>query len=203
MADRGSSARNENVAACYRMQFPDVLELKSANQPGISGSRTVGLDGAIEINGERVRVEGQTAPEVARRIANACGCAPKQVQVHVAEFHSQHVYLFGPGISVQRAVAYQGPETVMDLLQRTGGVAPGAAPNDAYVVRPRIGEDKQPEIFHIDLKGILVGNRQQTNIRLQPFDQVFIGETRQASFQKCVPPCLRPVYEAMCGLARP
>jgi hypothetical protein len=89
------------------------------------------------------------------------------------------------------------------LLRRTGGITPGAAPNEAYVVRPRIGEDQQPEIFHIDLRGVLVAKDQQSNIRLQPFDQIFIGETPQASFQKCIPPWLRPVYESFCGLDRP
>src|SRR5262249_40550678 len=148
----------------------------------------------------RLRVEGQTAPEIARRMALAVGVRPAGVQVHVAEFHSQHVYLFGPGIGVQRAVAYQGPETVLDLLQRTGGITAGAAPHHVYVAPPRVVGARPPEVFPINLRAILLNQDQHTNLRLQPFDQVFIGETRRASLQKCMPPCFRPLYEAVCGL---
>ena len=37
----------------------------------------------------------------------------------------------------------------------------------------------------------------QTNLRLQPFDQIHVGETRQARVERCIPPWLRPVYQAL------
>ena len=43
----------------------------------------------------------------------------------------------------------------------------------------------------------------QTNLRLQPFDQVFVGETEESCRGKCMPPWLRPLYESACGLRRP
>jgi protein involved in polysaccharide export with SLBB domain len=118
----------------------------------------------------------------------------------VAEFNSQQIYLFGQVVGLQRAVAYQGPENVLDLLRRTGGITPGAAPNDVYVIRPRIDEDRPPEVFHINLGSILMDQDQHTNLRLQAFDQVYIGETRKANLEKCIPPCLRPLYKSVCGL---
>jgi protein involved in polysaccharide export with SLBB domain len=202
MAEPGAAGRNRHVADCYAVHFPDVVALKVDGRPHLTGLRAVGPDGCIDVDGQRVRIAGQTAPEVARRVALATGTPAHGVSVRVADYESQQVYLFGPGIGVQRAVEYQGPETVLDLLQRTGGITAGAAPNDVYVVRPRVVEDLAPEIFHINLRGILLNDDPRTNIRLQPFDQVFIGETRQASLQKCVPPWFRPVYETFCGLSR-
>jgi hypothetical protein len=91
---------------------------------------------------------------------------------------------------------------VIDLLQRTGGITPGAAPNEAYVIRARVADEQPPEVFHIHLSRILLDSDQRTNIRIQPFDRVFVGETRRASLQKCIPPWLRPYYEAVCGFDR-
>src|SRR5262249_14328614 len=200
LADRGTAARNRGVAECYLVQCPDVLEVSVADRPDLTGHQAVGPDGRIDLGAEgRLRVEGQTVPEIARRVAREAGIQPAAVRVRVAEFNSQHIYLFGEGIGGQRAGPYQGPETVLDLLQRIGGISPGAAPNDVYVVRSRVVEDRPPEVFHINLRAILLNKDQHTNLRLQPFDQVFIGETWQASLQKCIPPCLRPLYEALCG----
>ena len=201
LADKGTGARNEGVAECYTVHCPDVLEIQIPGRPDLTGPHPVGPDGRIDLGSEvRLRVEGRTVPEVGRLVARETGLPLAQVRVRVTAFNSQQVYLFGQGIGEQRAVAYQGPETVLDLLQRTGGIARGAAPNDIFLVRSHIPDDRQPEVFHINLRAILMSKDQRTNLRLQPFDQVHIGETRQASLTKCVPPCLRPLYEALCGL---
>jgi protein involved in polysaccharide export with SLBB domain len=203
LADQGAAGRNEGVAECYTVHCPDTLAVKLADRPDLAGPRPVGPDGRIDLGSAgRLRVEGLTVPEIGRLLAQEIGVARDQVEVRVAAFRSQQVYLFGQGIGVQRAVAYEGPETVLDLLHRTGGITRGAAPNDLYVVRSHIPDDRQPEVFHINLRAILLNQDQRTNLRLQPFDQVYIGETRQASLAKCVPPCLRPLYEALCGLSQ-
>ena len=35
----------------------------------------------------------------------------------------------------------------------------------------------------------------KTNVRLQPFDQVYIGRSHRCSLERCLPPWLRPLYE--------
>jgi protein involved in polysaccharide export with SLBB domain len=103
----------------------------------------------------------------------------------------------------QRAVPYQGPETVLDLLQRVGGITPGAASNDVSVVRSRLADNEPPLVFHIDLQAIVMSQDQRTNLRLQPFDRVFVGEAKKSSLEKCLPPFVRPLYEKLCGIRRP
>jgi protein involved in polysaccharide export with SLBB domain len=195
--------RSQGVAGQYHIGCPDVLEVTVEGRPEYSGRCAVGPDGRVELGPlGGVRVEGRPAEEAARLVAAEARLPAGRVQVRVAEYNSQQVYLFGAVTGLQRAVPYQGPETVLDLLQRVGGITPGAAPGEVHVVRPHVAEGRPPEVFHVDLQAILLKHDQRTNLRVQPFDQIYVGETRQSALAKCVPPCLRPVYEAVCGMAR-
>src|SRR5262245_40414843 len=202
-ADRGGPARNQGVDGQYVIRSPDVLDVSLDGRPDLAGRAAVGPDGRLNLETlGRPRVEELTAAEVARALASACDTAPGNVHVRVAEFRSQQVYLFGEVIGPPRAVPYQGPETVLDLLQRVGGVTPGAAPGDVHVIRSHVADGRDPEVFHIDLQGILLRNDPSTNVRLQAFDQVYVGQTRQAVIDRCMPPWLRPVYQSLVGLRR-
>jgi hypothetical protein len=121
----------------------------------------------------------------------------------VAAYRSEQVFLFGEVSGAQRAVPYQGPETVLDLLQRVGGLGAGAAPGDVQVVRAHVADGGRPEVFQVDLEAILRKKDQETNVRLEPFDQVYVGSSRPCRLSSCVPPWLRPLYESVCGLRRP
>jgi protein involved in polysaccharide export with SLBB domain len=125
------------------------------------------------------------------------------VRVRVAEFNSQQLYLFGEVAGLQRAVAYQGPETVLDLLQRVGGITPGASLGDIEVVRTHVADGKAPEVFHVDLAAIVLKHDQHSNPRLEPFDQVYVGQSRRSSLTCSLPPWVRPVYKRVCGMSRP
>ena len=203
-ADPRTPARNEGVAERYRVRCPDVLELRAEGRADLDGLQPVALDGRIDLGAlGRPRVEGLTVPEVGRLLAGQAGLAEGRVQVRVAEYNSQRIYLIGEGNGLQRAVAYRGPETVLDLLRRAGGVTAGAAPRDVSVLRSQVAEGRAPEVFRVDLEAVVFRNDPRTNLRLEPFDQVFVGETRKSALEKCVPPWLKPLYKALTGLYRP
>jgi polysaccharide biosynthesis/export protein len=202
-ADRGGVARNEGVGEHYLIRCPDVLEIAIDDRPDLPARAALGPDGRLDRDDlGRLRVEGQTAQEVARTLAAVLGMPPTAVHVQVVEYNSQQIYLFGEVLGLHRAVAYQGPETVLDLLQRVGGVTVGAAEGDIHVIRSHVADGHDPEVFHIDLRAITLQKDGATNVRLQPFDQVYVGQTRRAVIDRCMPPWLRPVYEAICGLQR-
>ncbi len=204
LEDRNPAAHGEDTDRHYRVRCPDVLEIAVAGAPDWSGPRRVGADGRIVLAaGRRLRVDGQTLPTIAAEVASVARVDPQRVQVRVAEFNSQQVYLFGEVSGMQRALPYRGPETILDLLQRAGGITPGAALGDVQVVRAHVADGSTPEVFHIDLEAIVRKQDQRTNIRLEPFDQVYIGQSRRSGLRPCVPPWLRPTYEALCGLRRP
>jgi protein involved in polysaccharide export with SLBB domain len=198
MNDMNSTTRTQGVAACYRIACPDELEIEAAGRREVSGRKVVAPDGRIELaHYGRPRVEGRTLGETAQIVAESIGAEPIQVRVRVAHFRSEQVYLFGQVIGWQRAVPYQGQETVLDLLQRVGGITPGAAPSDVLVVRPHIVDGKKPEVFHVDLAAIVLKHDMASNLRLEPQDQVYVGETRQARVERSLPPWMRPLYQRM------
>ena len=184
--------RREGVLERYRVGCPDVIELVVGQRPEFSGKYEIGADGRIEMGDYgRLLVEGRTPAEIARAVAAETGASAESIAVRVAEFRSQHLLLFGEVIGWQRSVSYRGQETVHDLLQRVGGITAGAEPKDVYVVRPHLGEALRPEVFHVDLAAIVMNHDERTNIRLHPFDQIYVGETRRAQIEKAIPLWLR------------
>ncbi len=197
MADKLAAGRNAGVAEHYQVACPDVLEIAVAGRKEFNGHYTVEPDGRISLGRYgRLRVQGQMLSEIGRHMADEIGSAPADVRVRVVAYRSQHLVLIGQVIGWQRTVPYQGQETVLDLLQRVGGISPGAAPEEVFVVRAHLGEGP-PEVFRVNLEAIVLRKDDTTNIRLLPSDHVFVGETRQARIEKVVPPWLRPVYQAL------
>lgn len=202
LADGGRTDREAGVAENYLVECPDVLEVTVDRRPQLpAGQQTIGPDGCIDMGSlGRLRVDGHTRSQVASIIAASARVPTSWVHISVAEYNSQQIYIYGQVKGLQRAVSYRGQETVLDLLQRVGGIAPGAEPSRVYVVRSRISEGQRPEIYPVNLQDIVLKKDQQTNVRLEPSDQVYIGETKQSSLEKVVPPCLRPVYQKLCGM---
>jgi protein involved in polysaccharide export with SLBB domain len=199
-ADQGGPVRNQGVAEQYLVRCPDVLDIDISARPELNGRAAIGPDGRLDrddLGGPRV--EGQTCAEIAQSVAKALSVPPESIRVHVAEYNSQQIYLFGEVFGLHRAVAYQGPETVLDLLQRVGGITPEAAPGDVHVIRSHIADGHDPEVFHIDLNAITLQKNENTNVRLQPFDHVYVGQTRRAVLDRCIPPWMRRIYQALTG----
>lgn len=203
LAQRLPAANTAN-AEPYRVGCPDVLAV-AIEEDGTSQGRLlpIGPDGRIELeNAGRLRVEGQTTDEVAQTIAWRLGASARRVRVQVAEYQSQKVFICGESVGLQRAADYRGPETVLELLQRVGGIGSGADPNEVHVIRPRVADGGRPEVFTVNLHDIVLKQDTRTNLTLAPFDQVCIGESRQSTFGKSVPPCLKPFYDGFCGIFR-
>jgi len=193
------SSRAAEVSEHYQICCPDVVEVSVAGRS--LGPRRVGPDGRIDLGPlGQLRAEGNTIPQVERAVAAATGVPPSGARVRIAEFNSQQVYVFGEVNGLQRAVPYRGQETVVELLRRAGGLAEGAEPEDVCIVRANVASGGRPEVFPVQLQDILSGKDSKTNLKVQPFDHVYIGETRQSCLMKCLPPCLRPLYQSLCGL---
>jgi protein involved in polysaccharide export with SLBB domain len=201
--ETGSGQRNAGVPAQYQVHYPDVLEISIPGRTEEPIRCPIGLDGRLE---ERsvgfARVEGESVGQVQQALCEQTGVPADEIAVRVAEYHSQHIYVWGPGVGLQHAVPYRGPETVLDFLERIGGVKAGAANGDVHVVRDGVVENRPPEVYHVDLKAIILDHDHKSNIRLQPFDQVYVGETRASFVEHCIPRWVRPLYDKICGLPR-
>lgn len=187
-----ATLRSAEVGGHYRVGCPDIVELSSVDRPKLDGRYVIAADGRIDLGDYgKLRIEGRTLAQVAELVATDIGSTPAKVQARISEFHGQHLLLFGEVIGHQRSVPYEGQETVLDLLKRVGGITADAAPRDVYVVRAHLGESQRPEVIHVDLEAIVMKDDQRTNIRLLPYDQIYVGETRRAQIEKAVPPWLR------------
>ncbi len=197
-SERPNSGHRQDIAEHYLIACPDVLQIHVRDRAEFDGLYTVGPDGCVALGRYgAARVEGLTLPAAALAVADKVGAPAERVQVRVAEFASRPLILVGEVIGRHRTVAYQGPETVLDVLQRVGGITPGAEPTEIYVVRSHIGDLQRPEVYHVDLQAIVIKRDNRTNIRVRPYDQIFVGETRQARIEKCISPWFRPVYQSV------
>jgi protein involved in polysaccharide export with SLBB domain len=204
LADKDKTGRRAGVAESYVVACPDVLEVTVTGRPDLTRRAAIRADGRVDLGPlGQPRVEGRPPPRVAQVIEEQAGLPTGQVRVAVAAYNSQQIYLFGQVVGQERSVPYQGQETVLDLLQRVGGIKPGAAPDSVFVVRPHIAEGTRPEVFHVDLRAIVLKGDQSTNLRLQPFDQVQIGETPEAQWERCIPPFLRSLYDMLTRTRHP
>ena len=196
MNDREAAVRTRGVEEHYQVGCPDRLEIVVTDRLRIQA--TVGADGRIDLGDYgQPRVEGRSTLQIAALVAEDLGIETGAVHVKVLDYRSQQLFLFGQVVGWQCSVPYHGQETVLDLLQRVGGINPGAEPHDVYIVRSHLTEGGRPEICHVDLHAILVDHNQKTNLRLLPNDQIYVGETRQALVERAIPPWFRPVYQAI------
>jgi polysaccharide export outer membrane protein len=175
-------------AAAYPVACPDLLDIQVYDRPEWSGSYEVGPDGCIQLaEVSPLRIEGLTPTQVAGRVATALHLPRADVGVRVASYRSRQVFLFGQVDGPERALPYQGPETVADLLRRAGGLPPGADVRTVSVIRPHVAAGHRPEVFTVDLAAVLLRGDSKSNVILQPDDEVYIAETPRYSMLKALP----------------
>jgi polysaccharide biosynthesis/export protein len=176
------------TAPAYTISCPDVLEVVVANRPSLSGRYATDPSGAIGIGDVGIiSVEGQTPAAAEAKIAAALGIPGNQVRVAVAEYKSRVVFLFGSGAGAERAVPFQGSESVVDFLRRTGGLAAQGNTDEVHVVRPQVAAGRRPEVFDVDLISILVKGDRTSDVLLQAYDQVYVGATRRSVYAHYLP----------------
>jgi polysaccharide export outer membrane protein len=202
-ADRPLKPPSADVTDPYRLGCPDEFDLIVADRPGLTGRHVVGPDGRVDLGrAGRVRIEGKTSAEAAAAIAAQVGVSPSAVRVVVQAYRSQKVYLLGEVQGLQRSVPYQGPERVVELLQRVGGLTGGAELGNVYLVRSHVTAGKSPEVFRVDVSAIVMKHDQSTNYVVEPFDEISVGERPSSSFSRSLPPWLLPIYQTVFGLEK-
>jgi len=174
--------------AAYTVACPDLLDIQVIDHPEWSGPREIGPDGCVQLAElSPLRVEGLTPAQAANRAAMALHLPRAAVGIRVTAYRSRQVFLFGQVEGPERALSYQGPETVADLLRRAGGLPPGADFRTVSVVRPHVAAGHRPEVFTVDLAAVLLRGDSKSNVILQPDDEVYIAETPRYSMLKALP----------------
>ena len=200
-APAGGVARPAPVgASAYTVGCPDVLAVRFGTRPHLDCLAAVDLDGRLPVSeGVRPPVAGGTLDDARLAAAAAAGCDPDTVSVRLAEARTARVYLFGPEGNRLRVVPHMGAESLPDFLARTGSLQRGCTdPREVCVVRPNVAAGGRPEVFRADLQGSPAGD--PAALRLEPGDQVYVGETRRSRFAHLLPGWLRGGYKKLVGI---
>jgi protein involved in polysaccharide export with SLBB domain len=182
----------------YTLACPDLIELRFDGKPELEGKVRIGPDGCVDL-GEygRAHVDGATVVEAAQKIAAATRQPRSNVQVRVVQYNSRHLFLFGQVPGEPRAVEYQGPETVTELLERSQVLKGESFVREVYIVRSQLPDAKPAEVLTVDLDAIRNRNDQRTNYRVQPQDEIYLGARPGSKLASAVPPILKPVYQTI------
>jgi len=174
--------------AAYTVACPDLLNVQVYDHAEWSGPHEIGPDGCIHFDEvSPLRVEGLTPAQIVGRVAAALHVPRAAVGVQVAVYRSRQMFLFGQVEGPERTLPYQGPETIVDLLRRAGGLPPGADFRTVSVVRPHVAAGRRPEVFTVDLAAVLLRGDSRSNVIMQPDDEVYIAETPRYSMLKALP----------------
>lgn len=200
-ADPLTAAESPAPNAAYLVGCPDVLEISFVDHPQWDVLVTVDLDGRLPLEYPGpVHAEGRTLEDIHGELARLAGSAPERIMLRLAAARSSRIYVHGPIRGRIRIVPYQGPEPVIDMLIRIGGLPPGSRLNQVYVVRPNVAAGERPEVFRVNVPRVLMHHDQYTNVVLKPSDQVYIGETSGSAFARALPDWLAPMYRRFVGL---
>jgi len=188
-------------AEVYTLACPDVIEVVFTDRPDLGQIVRINPDGCVRlVHIGPIAVEGLTVADAAAHIAERVELPPHKVLVQVVDYGSRQVFLFGQVNGGTRIVDYCGPETVVDLLRRTGGLSPNAALEEIYIVRAQLGEGIPAEVLTVDLDAILRKNDQRTNVRVQPLDEIYVGEKPRSRIERALPTFLKPLYQSIVEL---
>jgi polysaccharide export outer membrane protein len=69
-------------------------------------------------------------------------------------------------------------------------------------VRSHVAGGTSPELFQVDLAAILLHGDPTTNVRLEPFDQIYIGQTQRSCLKPLLPPWAQALHERLTGMRR-
>lgn len=171
----------------YQIGPGDVLAIRFGNKPDWNGAYAVLPHGCILLpQVGALPVSGHTADEVAELIRDRLGESAGLVFVELEHYQSQPIYLVGEIPGGSRAIAYQGPETIVQVLRRVGGLTPDADPTVIRVHRP-LADNGQEEVLQVNLLAVLLEKDRQQNIYIRPYDRIVVPRNSWACLRDCLP----------------
>lgn len=168
-------ASNVSELPQYKIQIGDSLDLKMLANPELSEELIVRPDGMISTTlVQDVLAYGRTPKELQEDLTNLYKEELKnpRLTIIVKNFAPTRIYVMGevnnPGEQV-----FVGPNlTLMQAIARAGGVRTTAKSDQLVIMRRGAGD--KPEVYKADFDSASTGIDPSTDIRLAPFDVVFV-----------------------------
>jgi len=181
-ADEAMAARIagaiSGIAAEYRINPFDLLEVTVYQEPDLTRSVRVSQDGSITFPlVGRVELAGLTVMEAEQRLAKlleADYLVNPQVSIFIKEYHSKKVFIIGevrnPG---SFNVPQDKPLTVLEAVALAGGFTNVAAADDIRVIRVVNGAQ---QYMRVRASEITRGGDKSKDLILAPNDIIFVPE---------------------------
>ena len=162
----------------YRLQVGDVLGVRLLLNPELNEEVTVRPDGRIStVLAEGVVAYGRTPEQLADELRRDYGRelrAPR-LSVEVRSFAPNRIYVAGE-VNAPGEFITVGPNlSVLQALARAGGVKLSADIDRIFLVRRGPGDVAQ--VYSVDYRAAIRGADPSADVRLAPFDVVYVPRT--------------------------
>ncbi len=178
---QADSTKIEPETEAYRLLVFDELNLLVIGSPDISGTVRVLPDGTITIPGIGPQyVLGMTLPEVTEAVQRDVSKLIRypQVSVAVSNFGERRIFVMGE-VNLPGDQQYHNGLSALGAIAMAGGFNNGAKRSSVMILR-RIGPD-QAIAFRTDLSDPLGGKNLMQDVRVKPFDIIYVPKTFIAS----------------------
>jgi polysaccharide export outer membrane protein len=174
----------QNLAP-YRLQVGDVVEINLLLNPELNEEATVRPDGMISTAvAQDIRTYGKTAAELQQSLVEAYRkhLIDPQITVVVKKFTPSRVYVLGEVEAPGEMVSIGPNMTLLQALARSGGLRNSADESNVLIIRRGAGE--KPEVYRADYASATRGDMPGQDVRLAPYDVVFVPRTGVADVYK-------------------
>lgn len=176
----------EKVAGNYVIGPGDVLEVRVADSPELSGKYRVSEKGdvALPMLPAPIEAGGFTEPELAKRIAEAVKAADilrkPAVTVFVEQYHSRSVMVLG-AVAKPGVYPLERPTSMLEVISMAGGLTPQAGttlsvtrksgpPASLGSSTPHSAQSPASTTLAINLESLVAGKDPSLNLEVQPGD---------------------------------
>jgi polysaccharide biosynthesis/export protein len=169
----------------YKIQVGDILAVRLITNPELDEEVTVRPDGRISTTIAHDAVAyGRTVPDLDRDLDRAYQKQLKDphVSVVVKSFAPTRIYVGGEVANPGEFVNVGPPLTLAQALTRAGGAK--VSGDEAAVFIVRRGPNDVPQFFSARYNDVISGRDPIADVRLAPYDLVFVPKTGVAEVYK-------------------
>ncbi len=166
----------------HHLAAGDEIELRFILNPELNERVVIGPEGQVTVPllGP-VDAEGRTVPEfvaqIKQRYAGVLRVA--DVDVLVRGYGSERIFVGGE-VRAPAVLTIDGPTDVLQGITMAGGLLPTARADEVVVIRRRA--DRVPMLRTVNLKALISTGSPSEEVKLQPYDVVYVPRSDIAEF---------------------
>lgn len=185
LTDKAPIPAASSVLPPYRVQIGDVLDLKFRLNPELDETVTVRPDGMISTSMfQDVNVYDRTVKDVNDNLWSLYNKELKdpKVSVIVRSFAPTRIYVGGEVNRPGEFIVIGPPLTLTQAISRAGGILNSADSSNVLILRRGAGD--KGKMYMADYDGATQGGIATKDVRLAPYDVVFVPKSGAALTHK-------------------